>query len=258
MNSLTYYRQIADKHPALPLEQEAALMQAVAEAPTREAREAAAHKLVLHNVGPVVRMIARRGFSSPQMLEDAIGAGMQGLNMAARRAQNHGKPFIAFAVVYVRRHVIELLRAAPAVTMSRHGYVAAKATSSRHAGKRGTDARSAARAALSGTVSLDAPITCDQSGEGSVTSYSSITVNLPDQSESPAASAETKDLLDVALATLEGRHLEIIKLRYGLDGEDPLSLPQVGERLGISGERVRQIETQAFTLLRRQVVEAIS
>lgn len=259
MNSIAYYRQIADKHPALSLEQESALMQAVAEAPTREEREMAAHKLVLHNVGSVVSMVARRGFKSPQMLEDAIGAGMQGLNIAARRAQNHGKPFMAFAANYVRRHVIELLRAAPAVTMSKHGYRAAKDSATRHTRRLGADAQSAARAALTGVMSLDAPVSFDHSGDASTSADgASVGSNLPDRGASPAASAEAKDLIEVALAVLTGRELEIIKLRYGIDGGDPLSLPQVGERLGISGERVRQVETRAFTLLRQHMAEAFS
>jgi RNA polymerase primary sigma factor len=45
----------------------------------------------------------------------------------------------------------------------------------------------------------------------------------------------------------------VIKLRYGFDGDqDPKSLEQIGRILGITRERVRQIETQALGRLAEQ------
>jgi RNA polymerase primary sigma factor len=45
----------------------------------------------------------------------------------------------------------------------------------------------------------------------------------------------------------------VIKLRYGMDGDpDPLSLDAIGRTLGITRERVRQIETQALSRLAGQ------
>jgi len=45
----------------------------------------------------------------------------------------------------------------------------------------------------------------------------------------------------------------VIKLRYGMDGdEDPKSLEQIGRVLGITRERVRQIETQALNRLAQE------
>ena len=48
----------------------------------------------------------------------------------------------------------------------------------------------------------------------------------------------------------------MIKLRFGLNGNtDPLPLTQVGQRLGVSAERVRQIEERALAhlALRREM-----
>jgi len=52
--------------------------------------------------------------------------------------------------------------------------------------------------------------------------------------------------LESGLSKLSDRKREIIKLRYGLDGRDPETLAEIGERFGVSRERVRQIEVDAL------------
>jgi RNA polymerase nonessential primary-like sigma factor len=55
-----------------------------------------------------------------------------------------------------------------------------------------------------------------------------------------------------SLSCLTTQQKEIIILRYGLLSERALSLSQIGHQMGISRERVRQIEYQALKLLRRK------
>jgi RNA polymerase sigma factor (sigma-70 family) len=55
--------------------------------------------------------------------------------------------------------------------------------------------------------------------------------------------------LHALLAGLSDREREVLRARYGLDGGDELSLRTVGDRLGLSGERVRQIERRALSKL---------
>ena len=60
----------------------------------------------------------------------------------------------------------------------------------------------------------------------------------------------TFDALHKAIKELPDRHAEIIKLRYGLDGDtEPKSLEEIGRILGITRERVRQLETEALRKL---------
>jgi RNA polymerase primary sigma factor len=60
----------------------------------------------------------------------------------------------------------------------------------------------------------------------------------------------TQAALHKAIQELPERHAEIIKLRYGLDGDtEPKSLEEIGRILGITRERVRQLETEALRKL---------
>jgi RNA polymerase primary sigma factor len=57
--------------------------------------------------------------------------------------------------------------------------------------------------------------------------------------------------LAVALDALDVREHEVVRLRYGLDDETPRTLQEIGDRLHLSRERVRQIESRAKDKLRR-------
>jgi RNA polymerase primary sigma factor len=52
------------------------------------------------------------------------------------------------------------------------------------------------------------------------------------------------------LATLNDRERRIIALRFGLSGQEPRTLEQVGELFGLTRERIRQIEAKALSKLR--------
>jgi RNA polymerase primary sigma factor len=59
------------------------------------------------------------------------------------------------------------------------------------------------------------------------------------------------------LEQVDQREASILKLRYGLDGEDPLTLKEIGKRIGLTRERVRQLEHLSLRKLRdAMMVEA--
>ncbi len=62
-----------------------------------------------------------------------------------------------------------------------------------------------------------------------------------------------REILQEALATLSPREIRILKLRYGLVDGRTYTLEEVGRKLGVTRERVRQIEAQALARLRHPV-----
>jgi len=50
---------------------------------------------------------------------------------------------------------------------------------------------------------------------------------------------------------LTGKELDVIKMRFGIGDVEPMTLEQIGNVLGVTRERVRQIESKVLAKLRR-------
>ncbi len=97
------------------------------------------------------------------------------------------------------------------------------------------------------TLSLNEPV--DEDGEAEFGDLLEQYV-IPDTDEQ-LLQESFEETLREALATLSEKEREILTLRFGLGDDTPRTLREIGEALGISRERVRQIENQALTKLRR-------
>jgi RNA polymerase primary sigma factor len=94
-------------------------------------------------------------------------------------------------------------------------------------------------------VSLETPVGDGESLYGDLIED----VNSLAPHEQSAEQARTRDLAG-ALEQLNPRMRRVLSLRFGLDGEPPQTLEEVGTQLGITRERVRQLETRALRELR--------
>jgi RNA polymerase primary sigma factor len=94
-------------------------------------------------------------------------------------------------------------------------------------------------------VSLETPV-----GDGESLYGDLIEDTKVDAPEATTADRLRSTELGRALDSLNPRMRRVLALRFGLDGETPRTLEQVGESLGITRERVRQLEARALRELR--------
>src|SRR5205823_6365187 len=65
--------------------------------------------------------------------------------------------------------------------------------------------------------------------------------------------ASDTDLMKEVLAALSPREQEILALRFGLNDDTSRTLEEVGQRFGVTRERIRQIQNEALTKLRAKM-----
>jgi RNA polymerase primary sigma factor len=107
------------------------------------------------------------------------------------------------------------------------------------------------RAAARAVTSLDKPV-----GEEGDTSFGELIAGEHAEPSEEVHVSLAERAVRTAVEGLPAREREVVKLRYGMNGDrDPQSLEEIGRTLGLTRERVRQIEAQALAHLaeRREV-----
>jgi RNA polymerase primary sigma factor len=218
-----YLREIA-RLPRLSPQEERALGLRI----QTDRDEAAVTRLVEGNLRFVVSYAKHYRTPGVSFL-DLIHEGNLGLIEAARRfdpARN--VKFITYAVWWVRQAVMHVL-----AEQTRAFSFPPKLFARLHAD--GED------------VSLSEPVGADQSHElGDLLPQDGV---LPVEEEL-IHQADIDELTD-ALGDLDGKEREVVRLRFGLEDDEPQTLQAIGDRLHLSRERVRQIESRAKDKLRR-------
>ena len=95
-------------------------------------------------------------------------------------------------------------------------------------------------------LSLDAPLSPGE--DNKLLDYLPDNLNpTPDEQTFEKALTES---IEEALGSLKEREAKILRLYFGLDGSEPMTLEEIGALLGITRERVRQIKEKALSRLR--------
>ncbi len=209
----------------------------------------------------VAKNYQNRGLS----LSDLIGAGNLGLLTAAERFDGtKGYKFISYAVWWIRQSIMQsIAEQARTVRLPLNKLSLLKDITrvSRRLGQ-GSESEPdveeiaeeldvAAEEVLDTLLSARSIRSLDESFEDDDRSLQSI---LPDtRQDAPdvgvldeAVRAQIDDLLEV----LDERECYIIRLYFGLDGEEPLTLEQIGGLMNLTRERVRQLKERALGKLR--------
>jgi RNA polymerase primary sigma factor len=232
-STLTAYLRAIAKLPRLTVDEERALVQRIRD----DCDEAAVTRLVEANLRFVVSYAKRyRGLGVSFL--DLIHQGNLGLIEAAHRFDPaHNVKFITYAVWWVRESMMHVL-----ADQTRAFSFPPKLFSTM------------CRVAGGADVSLSEPV-----GRGTAGTADGSSRELGDLIEQDSIAPVEEELihqsdldeLAAALRELDGKEREVVRLRFGLGDDEPRTLQEIGDRLHLSRERVRQIETRAKDKLRR-------
>jgi len=257
-DAMSLFLREAARHPLLTREEEVELAKRI-ERGDLEAKE----RMVNSNLRLVISNARKyQGLDLP--LLDLIQEGILGLIRAAEKFDHRrGYKFSTYATFWIREAIQRAIaNRARTIRIPVHigqrerkiGRVQRELQAT--LGREPTDAEVAAEAKLSErevreakeaarvVTSLDRPV-----GEEEDTSLGAL---IPSGERSPEEEVEIalqQDAVRAALDRLPEREREVVKLRYGINGDDPTPLREAGRRLGISSEEVRRLERRALAEL---------
>jgi len=259
--SLDLYLHEINKTPLLTREEEQSLARRI-----RKDDQEALDQLVRANLRFVVS-IAKQYANQGLSLEDLINDGNVGLIKAAHRFdEKRGFKFISYAVWWIRQAMLQSLAEHSRIVrlpLNRAGTLYRIGKASRQLdqelGRAPSPQEIAKRLQISEDevketmkianthVSLDDPYSNDQDDNALVDYLMDENAQMPDDETFEHA---LSDDMEKALDTLADREKQILSLYFGLSGEEPLTLEEIGKELGLTRERIRQIKEKAISRLR--------
>jgi RNA polymerase primary sigma factor len=257
----------AGKVKLLTHEQEIKLAKQMENPRTPRDAEYAKNALVMANLR-LVASVARRYLGHGMPIEDLMQEGTIGLMRAVERFNyRKGYRFSTYAIWWIRRSISRaiadqsrLIRLPVHVTDTLGRINKTRGTLRERLGRMPTRAELAEALKMTEDklsdlmrsvvepLSLETPI--GEEGESRLADLIPAT-----DAHNPVVEATRgalRDELMSALDELTQREKDVVMLRYGLDGEEPRTLEEVGRALEVTRERVRQIESSALTKLRKR------
>jgi RNA polymerase primary sigma factor len=76
-----------------------------------------------------------------------------------------------------------------------------------------------------------------------------------DQPDEAVANSDEFGMIMKLINAIDERDARVLKLRYGLEGQEPLTLKEIGREVGLTRERVRQIEVEALRKIQHQLMD---
>ncbi len=255
----SYLSEIAKSTP-LSASDEVELAQRI-----KDGDEVARNYLVEANLRFVVS-VAKEYQNRGVPLADLVSAGNMGLITAAERFdENKGFKFISYAVWWIRQAILQTLAEQSRTVrlpLNKVGLLYKISKASRAIRQERADEPVPEEIAKELEVSVDEVKETLLSGR-SVRSLDatfqeeedqSLLDVLPDDSQESPEMDVIRDCMrgqiENALSGLVSREAEIIRLYFGLNGEEPMTLDQIGCRFCLTRERVRQIKEKALLRLR--------
>ncbi|MEH6407078.1 MAG: RNA polymerase sigma factor RpoD/SigA [Leeuwenhoekiella sp.] len=259
--SLNTYLQDVSKLDMINAEEEVELAQRI-----REGDQLALERLTKANLRFVVS-VAKQYQNQGLKLPDLINEGNVGLVKAAKRFdETRGFKFISYAVWWIRQSILQAISEhsrTVRLPLNKIGTISKinKAFSYLEQSLERPPSADEIAKELDMTIqkvklamknsgrnlSMDAPF---KEGENDSNLYD---VLRSGESPNPDADLMQESLgteIERALETLSPRESDVIKLNYGLGGEQPHTLQEIGEMFDLSRERVRQIREKGIRRLR--------
>jgi RNA polymerase primary sigma factor len=257
-DALSLFLQEAGRHPLLTREAEVELAKQI------ERGDLAAKERMVNSNLRLVISIARKYQGLDMPLLDLIQEGILGLIRATEKFDyRKGFKFSTYATFWIRESIqraianrARTIRIPVHIGQRERKIGRAQRDLIAKLGREPTDEELAAaselnvreireaRDAARVVTSLDRPV-----GEGEDTTFGALLASDERGPEEEVDIALRQEALRSALEQLPEPEREVVKLRYGIDGDDPTPLIEAGRRLGISPDRVRQLERRALAEL---------